>query len=77
MRLREQARRVLRDVFEKNQHAEPIEVRRAIRDAYPFAKRKGHAYRVWLSEVRGLCTRAGIAWRRQGAPREQLKLFRV
>jgi hypothetical protein len=53
------------------------EIRKALHAAYPFPKRYGHAYRVWLREVRSRCAREGIPWRKRSAPREQLTLFRI
>ena len=33
-------------------HADVLELRALLRDAYPFDQRKGYNYRVWSSEVR-------------------------
>lgn len=77
MGLRVDAARVVQSVFAEYKHAEPIVLRRALHAAYPFAARKGHAYRVWLSEVRLECAKARVPWRRTSAPREQLRLLDV
>ena len=52
-------------------------MRQFLHISYPFGERKGHAYRVWLREVRAQCAKNGIAWRKKSAPREQLALFRL
>ena len=75
--LRSRAQMVVRDVFARHEHADAKDVRAALRNAYPFAARRGHAYRVWLEEVRRECARARVPWRRPSAPREQLKLISV
>lgn len=74
---RQKAAPVVAAVLETHRHAEHREVRRAIRAAYPFGKRRGWAYQEWLAEVRRQLAKARIPWRKPGAPREQLRLFKV
>lgn len=75
----ERARRIIDQVFASTRSTEKNEkvIRRALHEAYPFSRRAGHAYRVWLGEVRARCAREGIPWRKRSTPREQLALFRL
>jgi len=57
---RRQSREIINAVIENSvfgpvqclPHGDVLELRVLLRDAYPFEKRKGWAYRVWSEEVR-------------------------
>ena len=48
---RTRARPVIQRVLEETKGKPEGEIRRAIRDAYPFGERRNHPYKIWLDEV--------------------------
>lgn len=48
---REQARDVIRKVLTENEGKSDKEIRKALREAYPFGERQYHPYKIWLDEV--------------------------
>jgi|GEM_PF-964908 len=49
---REIARPIIEKVLKKHEGEPPENVRKALRDAYPFGTRSHYPYQVWLDEVR-------------------------
>lgn len=52
---REKARAHIRRVQEENPDAGGEQLRRILRENYPFGERRWHPYKVWLEEVRRAC----------------------
>ena len=48
---RKTARAIIREVLEQTRGQPEKDVRRAIRQAYPFGERAMHPYKIWLDEV--------------------------
>jgi hypothetical protein len=48
---RTHARPVIQRVLKETEGKPEDEIRRAIRDAYPFGERRHHPYKIWLDEV--------------------------
>jgi len=49
---RDISRRIIHRVLEETAGRTDAEIRRALRDAYPFGERKYHPYKVWLDEIK-------------------------
>lgn len=83
MTRREYAAPIIRQIIRENEDAEEKDIRKALRDAYPWGPRENHPYKVWSEEVRlGLALwrrRRGIAPPEVPAPvvpdPRQIKLF--
>lgn len=48
---RDQMRPIIAEVIRENQGKGERELRRALREAYPFGQRAYHPYKVWLDEI--------------------------
>jgi hypothetical protein len=70
---REIAKPIIKKVLEETRGATPQEIKRAIKNAYPFAERKSWPYKVWLDEVRRQYHKRPPAKSRP--PANQLSLF--
>jgi hypothetical protein len=44
--------RIVYDVLERTKGQTPAEIRKALKEAYPFGERAMHPYKVWLDEIR-------------------------
>jgi hypothetical protein len=51
-RWRAHARPIIERVLSETAGQPEAEVKRALRDAYPFGARQYHPYKVWLDEIR-------------------------
>lgn len=49
---RHSARPIIAQVIAANKGKEEKEIRKALRDAYPWGERKYHPYKIWCDEVR-------------------------
>ena len=52
MTWRERSAPIIADVIARTGRKDKKALRRALRDAYPFAQRSGHAYKAWRAEVK-------------------------
>lgn len=52
MTRREYATPIIRQIIRENEDAEEKDIRKALRDAYPWGPRENHPYKVWSDEVR-------------------------
>lgn len=64
MNWRKEAATVISKVIRQNPGAEPKELRKLIRAAYPFGERKYHPYKIWCDEVN----------RQLGTPRQKAEM---
>lgn len=49
---REYARPIIAEVLKTTEGQTEKEIRKALRDAYPFGERRYHPYKVWLDEIK-------------------------
>lgn len=49
---REISMQVVSEVLEKTKGQSESEIRKALREAYPFGQRSLHPYKVWVSEIK-------------------------
>lgn len=49
---REISRPIIAKVLREHKGADEKEIRKALKEAYPFGVRKYHPYKVWLDEVK-------------------------
>lgn len=59
MSWRDSARVIIREVLTETRGWPENEIKKALREAYPFGERKYHPYKIWLDEIkvqRGLRT---------------------
>jgi hypothetical protein len=63
---------IIHKVLAKYKAASEKEIRKALREAYPFGEREYWPYKVWLDEIR---RQRGILKRKDRAPEEQGRLF--
>lgn len=71
MSLRDIAAPAVAEIVRQVGREDPAALRRALTRAYPFAERRGWAYKVWLSEIK---TQIGGMRPAKPDPR-QLRLF--
>lgn len=50
-RWRETSAKIIRTVINTNPGANEKELRKALKDQYPFGARKWHPYKIWCDEV--------------------------
>ena len=43
---------IIRRVLEETRGQDEREIRRALRDAYPYGERRMHPYKIWCSEIK-------------------------
>ena len=48
---RDIARPLIHRVLQENKGKEDKEIRKALREAYPWGERSMHPYKIWLSEI--------------------------
>jgi hypothetical protein len=49
---RDRARPIIHRVLEENKGKDPKEIRKALREAYPWHERSMHPYKIWLDEIK-------------------------
>lgn len=49
---RDRARPIIIRVLEENKDKDEKEIRKALRDAYPFGERAMHPYKIWCDEIK-------------------------
>jgi len=52
MSWRDRARPVIAEVLKETQGQSEKEIRKALRDAYPFGPMQYHPYKIWLDEIK-------------------------
>lgn len=60
MSWRDHSRRVISEVVRKSGWKTEQELRKALREAYPFGMRQYHPYKVWCDEVKKQMRRLGF-----------------
>jgi hypothetical protein len=48
---RDSARPIIQKVLQEHQGKDEKEIRKALKDAYPFGERRYHPYKVWCDEI--------------------------
>lgn len=59
MTWRKRAAPIIHQVIQENLDKPLIEIRKALRAAYPWGERKLHPYRIWCDEVKKQLAKAG------------------
>lgn len=73
---RNAARPIIAKVLADNAGKPEKEIRAALRDAYPFGKRRYHPYKIWCSEIRiQMGKRPPLGTRVKGSDPRQDDLF--
>jgi hypothetical protein len=72
---RDYARSVIRDVIKDNEGKSESEIKRALREAYPFGARKYHPYKIWLDEIKVQTGKRKFGQRKVTTPDNQSNLF--
>ena len=67
---RDSARPLIYEVIMANKGKDEKEIRKALRDAYPWGERRYHPYKIWCDEV----SKQLRAYLRQGKPSKENKL---
>lgn len=49
---RDHCRPIIKDVLDKTKGRPENEIRKALKDAYPYGMRKYHPYKIWLDEIK-------------------------
>jgi hypothetical protein len=49
---RESARPIIQQVLKDNKGKSETEIKKALREAYPFGMRAYHPYKIWLDEIK-------------------------
>lgn len=49
---RDRCRPIIARVLAENQGKSEKEIRKALKDAYPFYEREYHPYKIWLDEIK-------------------------
>ncbi len=52
MSWRDKARPIIGTILRDLAGADEAEIKKALRDAYPFGERRYHPYKIWLDEIR-------------------------
>lgn len=52
MTWREHARPIIAKVLEETKGQTEKEIRKALRDSYPYGQRKRHPYKIWCDEIK-------------------------
>jgi len=52
MTWREHARPIIAKTLRDNKGKSEKEIRKALRDAYPYGQRKHHPYKIWCDEIK-------------------------
>lgn len=63
-RWRSKAASIIEKVIRETDGRSDSEIRKALRDAYPFGERRYHPYKIWCDEVKS----QREAWARRGEP---------
>ena len=72
---RDSARPIIAKVLSDNIGKTDKEIRKALKDAYPFGARQYHPYKVWLDEIKVQLYKKRFGVKNNVAPKEQLKIF--
>ena len=52
MTWREDCAPIIHEVLQANKGLEEKELRKALREAYPYGQRKHHPYKIWCDEIK-------------------------
>lgn len=69
---RERCRPLIARILSELEGADEKQIRKALRDAYPFGERRMYPYRAWLLEIKA--QRGALKRKAEAVPDGQLKL---
>jgi hypothetical protein len=72
---RDYARQTIAQVLADTKGMSEIEIRKALKDAYPFGERKYHPYKIWLSEIAIQTKKKRFGQKKQIIDKNQQTLF--
>jgi len=72
---RDTARPIIAQVLADNTGKSELEIRRALREAYPWGERSLHPYKIWCDEIKVQTKKKKFGVKNSKAPKEQTSLF--
>lgn len=69
---RDHAKPIIYKTIIENEGKPTKEIKKALRDAYPFGERKYHPYKIWCDEVR---KQLGLKRKNKNIDTNQIELF--
>jgi hypothetical protein len=72
---RDIARPIIAQVLADNKGKTEQEIRKALKEAYPFGMRKMHPYKIWCDEIKVQLKKRRFGAHIKPVPKEQMKLF--
>ena len=72
---RDTARKVIVKVLEENKGRADEEIKKALRDAYPFGIRDPHPYKIWLDEIKVQTGKRRFGVRKEKPDPNQKEMF--
>lgn len=72
---RDIARPIISEVLKSNEGKTDKEIRKALKDAYPWGERQYHPYKIWLDEIKVQLHKKKFGKKNNIVPKNQIKLF--
>jgi hypothetical protein len=72
---RDIARPVIAKVLAENEGKDEKEIKKALKEAYPFGERAMHPYKVWCDEIKVQRGQRRFGKKKEVVPKEQGSLF--
>lgn len=72
---RDMARPLIVQVLKESEGKSEKEIRKALKDAYPWGERRYHPYKIWLDEIKVQRKGRQFGKKNNIAPKEQISLF--
>jgi hypothetical protein len=73
--LRDAVRPVIAKILEENKGKPENEIRKALRDGFPWPPRKYHPYKIWLDEIRVQMGKRKFGLKKQKPDPNQANMF--
>lgn len=75
MAWRDHAAPIISEVLKATKGLPEKDIKKALRDAYPFGVRKYHPYKIWLDEIKVQRGKRKFGHRPEPTPENQTNLF--
>lgn len=72
---RDSARPIIQQVLKENRGKDEKEIKKALREAYPFGERRYHPYKIWLDEIKVQTLKKKFGTQTEFVPENQTDLF--
>lgn len=76
MAWRDYAAPIIAKVLKENRGKSEKEIRKALKEAYPFGERKYHPYKIWLDEIKVQTGKRKFGHKPTIQPENQINLFK-